>query len=62
MENQARVLVVDDDLETSAHTARVTAYAMRLTVEVAPSLSDDAGLEWGSCSTTSATSASPTGS
>ena len=34
-------------LETSAHTERVTAYAMRLTVEVAPSLSDDAGLEWG---------------
>ncbi len=34
-------------LETSAHTERVTAYAMRLTVEVVPSLSDDAGLEWG---------------
>jgi putative two-component system response regulator len=34
-------------LETTAHTERVTAYAMRLTVEVAPSLSDDAGLEWG---------------
>jgi ribonuclease P protein subunit RPR2 len=34
-------------LETSAHTERVTAYAMRLTVEVAPSLSDDPGLEWG---------------
>jgi ribonuclease P protein subunit RPR2 len=34
-------------LETSAHTERVTAYAMRLTVEVAPALSDDPGLEWG---------------
>jgi response regulator RpfG family c-di-GMP phosphodiesterase len=34
-------------LETSAHTERVTAYAMRLTVEVAPSLTDDEGLEWG---------------
>ena len=34
-------------LESSAHTERVTAFAMRLTVEVAPSLSDDAGLEWG---------------
>jgi ribonuclease P protein subunit RPR2 len=34
-------------LDTSAHTRRVTAYAMRLTVEVAPSLSDDPGLEWG---------------
>ena len=34
-------------LETSAHTERVTAYAMRLTVEVAPALSDDASLEWG---------------
>ena len=34
-------------LDTSSHTRRVTAYAMRLTVEVAPSLSDDAGLEWG---------------
>ena len=34
-------------LDTSAHTKRVTAYAMRLTVEVAPSLSDDPGLEWG---------------
>jgi len=34
-------------LDTSAHTKRVTAYAMRLTVEVAPALSDDHGLEWG---------------
>ena len=34
-------------LDTSAHTRRVTAYAMRLTVEVAPALSDDPGLEWG---------------
>jgi response regulator RpfG family c-di-GMP phosphodiesterase len=34
-------------LETGAHTARVTAYAMRLTVEVAPALTDDLGLEWG---------------
>jgi cyclic di-GMP phosphodiesterase len=34
-------------LDTGAHTRRVTAYAMRLTVEVAPSLSDDPGLEWG---------------
>jgi response regulator RpfG family c-di-GMP phosphodiesterase len=34
-------------LESSAHTERVTAYAMRLTVEVAPSLSDDSSLEWG---------------
>jgi putative two-component system response regulator len=33
--------------ESSAHTERVTAYAMRLAVEVAPSLTDDAGLEWG---------------
>jgi putative two-component system response regulator len=34
-------------LDTSAHTKRVTAYAMRLTVEVASALSDDPGLEWG---------------
>ncbi len=34
-------------LESSAHTERVTAFAMRLTVEVAPALSDDASLEWG---------------
>jgi putative two-component system response regulator len=34
-------------LDTGSHTRRVTAYAMRLTVEVAPSLSDDTGLEWG---------------
>ena len=34
-------------LDTSSHTRRVAAYAMRLTVEVAPSLSDDPGLEWG---------------
>jgi cyclic di-GMP phosphodiesterase len=34
-------------LETNAHTQRVTAYAMRLTVEVAPALTDDPSLEWG---------------
>jgi putative two-component system response regulator len=34
-------------LESAMHTARVTAYAMRLTVEVAPALTDDLGLEWG---------------
>jgi ribonuclease P protein subunit RPR2 len=34
-------------LDSSEHTRRVTAYAMRLTVEVAPSLCDDPGLEWG---------------
>jgi response regulator RpfG family c-di-GMP phosphodiesterase len=34
-------------LDTGSHTRRVTAYAMRLTVEVAPSLSDDPSLEWG---------------
>jgi response regulator RpfG family c-di-GMP phosphodiesterase len=34
-------------LDAGSHTRRVTAYAMRLTVEVAPSLSDDPGLEWG---------------
>jgi response regulator RpfG family c-di-GMP phosphodiesterase len=34
-------------LDSGAHTRRVTAYAMRLTVEVSPSLSDDPGLEWG---------------
>jgi response regulator RpfG family c-di-GMP phosphodiesterase len=34
-------------LETSAHTERVAAYAMQLTIDVAPSLSDDAGLQWG---------------
>ncbi len=34
-------------LDTGSHTRRVTAYAMRLTVEVAPALSDDPGLEWG---------------
>ena len=34
-------------LDSSAHTGRVTAYAMRLAVEVAPSLTDDPGLEWG---------------
>src|SRR5581483_487772 len=34
-------------LDTSANTKRVTGYAMPLTVEVAPSLSDDPGLEWG---------------
>ncbi len=34
-------------LETSVHADRVTAYAMRLTVEVEPSLIDDPSLEWG---------------
>ena len=34
-------------LDSAMHTRRVSAYAMRLTVEVAPSLSDDQGLEWG---------------
>ena len=34
-------------LDSGAHTRRVTAYAMRLAVEVAPSLTDDPGLEWG---------------
>jgi putative two-component system response regulator len=34
-------------LDSSAHTRRVTAYAMRLTVEVSPALTDDFGLEWG---------------
>jgi response regulator RpfG family c-di-GMP phosphodiesterase len=34
-------------LDSSVHTRRVTAYAMRLTVEVSPALSDDPGLEWG---------------
>ena len=34
-------------LETGRHTERVTAYAMRLTVEVAPALTDDPSLEWG---------------
>jgi response regulator RpfG family c-di-GMP phosphodiesterase len=34
-------------LDSGAHTRRVSAYAMRLTVEVAPALSDDPGLEWG---------------
>jgi cyclic di-GMP phosphodiesterase len=33
--------------ETGNHTVRVTAYAMRLTVEVAPALTDDPSLEWG---------------
>ncbi len=34
-------------LETGRHTERVAAYAMRLTVEVAPALTDDPSLEWG---------------
>src|SRR5262249_7018113 len=34
-------------LDSTSHTPRVTAYAMRLTVEVSPSLTDDPGLEWG---------------
>lgn len=35
------------DFGTSAHSHRVTAYATRLTLEVAPSLVDDPTLEWG---------------
>jgi len=34
-------------LDSAAHTRRVTAFAMRLTVEVDPALTDDPGLEWG---------------
>jgi putative two-component system response regulator len=34
-------------LEPTGHTERVTAYALRLAVEVAPSLTDDPSLEWG---------------
>ncbi len=33
--------------ETSSHAQRVAAYAMRLTVEVAPALVDEPSLEWG---------------
>jgi ribonuclease P protein subunit RPR2 len=35
------------DFGTSAHSRRVTAYATRLTLGVAPSLLDDPSLEWG---------------
>jgi putative two-component system response regulator len=35
------------DFGFSDHSQRVSAYAMRLTLEVAPSLSDDPSLEWG---------------
>ncbi len=35
------------DFGTSAHSRRVTSYATRLTLEVAPSLLDDPTLEWG---------------
>lgn len=35
------------DFGTSAHSHRVTSYATRLTLEVAPSLLDDPTLEWG---------------
>jgi HD-GYP domain-containing protein (c-di-GMP phosphodiesterase class II) len=35
------------DFGTSQHSRRVTVYAVRLTLEVAPSLLEDAGLEWG---------------
>ena len=35
------------DFGTSAHSRRVTAYATRLTLDVAPSLLDDPSLEWG---------------
>src|SRR5437660_11498437 len=35
------------DFGTSRHSRRVTGYATRLTLEVAPSLLDDPSLEWG---------------
>lgn len=35
------------DFGTSEHSRRVTAYATRLTIEVAPSLLDEESLEWG---------------
>ena len=35
------------DFGTSAHSQRVTSYATRLTVELAPALIDDTSLEWG---------------
>ena len=35
------------DFGTSAHSERVSAYAIRLALEVAPSLTDDPSLEWG---------------
>jgi response regulator RpfG family c-di-GMP phosphodiesterase len=35
------------DFGTSEHSRRVTAYATRLTLDVAPSLLDDPSLEWG---------------
>jgi cyclic di-GMP phosphodiesterase len=35
------------DFGTSAHSQRVTSYATRLTVELAPGLIDDTSLEWG---------------
>jgi ribonuclease P protein subunit RPR2 len=35
------------DFGTSAHSRRVTAYATRLTLDVAPSLLEDPSLEWG---------------
>jgi cyclic di-GMP phosphodiesterase len=35
------------DFGTSRHSRRVTSYATRLTLEVAPSLLDDPSLEWG---------------
>ena len=35
------------DFGTSAHSRRVTSYATRLTLEIAPSLLDDPTLEWG---------------
>lgn len=35
------------DFGTGAHSQRVTAYATRLAIEVAPSLIDDSSLEWG---------------
>ena len=35
------------DFGTSRHSRRVTSYATRLTLEVAPRLLDDPSLEWG---------------
>jgi response regulator RpfG family c-di-GMP phosphodiesterase len=39
--------VASRDLGAEAHLQRVTSFATRLTVEVAPSLIDDTSLEWG---------------
>ena len=35
------------DFGTIAHSQRVTSYATRLTIELAPALIDDTSLEWG---------------